>query len=171
MAANAVEIGQCNASIGERGCKAQTSDTIHKIIQQRLDGNAPWEIAAGPDVVCYYRYVKQIKKTVSDFKQNGNVQDLQATYKDCTWRLWQLKLTEELMKKPDDRKVIWYVDVTGNSGKTFLTKYLVTEGKTIRFENGKSADIKYAYNGQECVIFDLSCSQETHVVLYHGLHN
>ena len=55
--------------------------------------------------------------------------------------------------------MIWYVDDVGNSGKT----YLVTEGKCMRYENGKSADVKYAYNGQETVIFDLSHSQETHV--------
>ncbi|KAI0232162.1 hypothetical protein LSAT2_017480, partial [Lamellibrachia satsuma] len=149
-----------NASIDEKGCKAQTSDTIHKIIQQRLDVNAPWEIAAGPDVVFYYRYVKQIEKTVADFKQATNMTELQATYSGTTWRLWQLKLVEELQKKADDRKVIWYVDDAGNSGKTYLTKYL---GKCMRFENGKNAGVKYAYNGQDIVVFDLSRSQETHV--------
>jgi hypothetical protein len=34
---------------------------------------------------------------------------------------------------------------------------------TIRFENGKSTDIKHAFKGQKVCIFDLSRSQETHV--------
>ena len=40
---------------------------------------------------------------------------------------------------------------------------MLTEGECLRFENGKSADIKYAYDGQRCVVFDLSRSQESHV--------
>ena len=31
------------------------------------------------------------------------------------------------------------------------------------FENGKSADIKYAFNGEKICIFDLSRSQSDHV--------
>ena len=71
-------------------------------------------------------------------------------------------MLEETLNEPDPRKIIWYVDEKGNSGKTFVTKYLLTEGDTMRFENGKSADIKHAYNGQKNVIFDLSRSQESH---------
>ena len=74
-----------------------------------------------------------------------------------------MRLIEELHKAADPRKVIWYVDDKGNSGKTYLTKYLLTEGHTMRYENGKSADVKYAYQGQDTVVFDLSRSQETHV--------
>lgn len=48
-------------------------------------------------------------------------------------------------------------------GKTFITKYLLTEGDCLRLENGKSADIKYAVTGQKVVVFDLSRSQESHV--------
>ena len=33
----------------------------------------------------------------------------------------------------------------------------------MRFENAKSADVKYALTGQRIVVFDLSRSQETHV--------
>ena len=159
----AVELETMNASIGEKGCKAQTGDVIHKLIQQRLDGVTPIQIAAGDDVVLYFRYQKQIEKTVADYQQAQNVAELKATYESTTWRVWQLRLIEELQKPADPRKVIWYVDDVGNSGKTFLTKYLLTEGKCMRYENGKSADVKFAYNGQEIIVFDLSRSQETHV--------
>ena len=33
----------------------------------------------------------------------------------------------------------------------------------MRYENGKSADVKFAYKGQKVCVFDLSRSQETHV--------
>ena len=100
---------------------------------------------------------------MSTFIQEKNILDLKATYVGINWRLWQLKLIEYLQKDPDDRKVLWYVDEKGNSGKTFITKYLLTEGDTLRYENGKSADVKYALNGEKIVVFDLSRSQESHV--------
>ena len=72
-------------------------------------------------------------------------------------------MLEYIEKSPDARKVVWFVDEKGNSGKTYITKYLLTEGDALRFENAKSADVKYAYNGEKTVVFDLSRSQETHV--------
>ena len=39
----------------------------------------------------------------------------------------------------------------------------MTQGDTIRFENGKSADVKFAFDGQKVAVFDLSRSPETHV--------
>ena len=77
--------------------------------------------------------------------------------------VWQLKLIEDLTKPTDPRNVVWYIDETGNSDKNFLTKYLLTEGDCVRFENGKSADIKFTYTGERICVFDLSRSQEDHV--------
>lgn len=37
---------------------------------------------------------------------------------------WQLELLQELNNPPDDRKVLWYVDPKGNTGKTSMLKYL-----------------------------------------------
>lgn len=118
---------------------------------KEADDVTPVQIAAGDDVVCYFGYQQQIEITVANYIQAENVAELKATYESTTWRVWQLRLIEELHKKPDPRKVIWYVDDVGNSGKTFLTKYLLTEGNCMRYENGKSADVKYAYQGQEIV--------------------
>ena len=64
---------------------------------------------------------------------------------------------------PDTCKIRWYVDEKGGQGKTFLSKYLVSKGNCVRFENGKSADIKFGYNGQSICIFDLSRSQQDHI--------
>ncbi|CAI9729859.1 Hypothetical predicted protein [Octopus vulgaris] len=79
-----------------------------------------------------------------------------------TWRKWQDELLKELVNEPDQRKIIWYADPVGNSGKTYLSRYLQTlDG--IRFENGRSLDLKFMYNGQRIVIFDLTRSQEQHI--------
>ena len=118
----------------------------------------PIQIAAGDDVVLYFRYQKCIERCVEEYKQTENLDKLKASYAEVNWRIWQLKLVEELQKDPDPRKIVWYVDDVGNAGKTFLTKYLLTQGDCMRYENGKSADVKFAYKGQK-----VSRSQETHV--------
>ena len=75
---------------------------------------------------------------------------------------WQRALLEDLSGAPDNRKVIWITDPDGNSGKTYLSKWLIANKDAIRFENGKSADIKYAYRGERVVVFDLTRSQQEH---------
>ena len=114
-------------------------------------------------MVLYFRYHTMIESTVQKYLYEQNLEDLKVTYKDVNWRVWQLKLIEQLAKDPDDRKVTWIIDEEGNAGKTFLTKYLLTQGDCMRYENGKSADVKFAYEGQRICVFDLSRSQETHV--------
>ena len=159
----AIEKGTMIPEISAKGCEAQTTETIHKLITLRLKGVSVVTIAASDDVVCYFKYEKMIEKTVREFIQEKNILELKSDYVNINWRLWQLKLVEYLEKQPDDRKVVWYVDEKGNNGKTFITKYLLTEGETLRFENTKSADVKYALQGQRVIVFDLSRSQESHV--------
>lgn len=81
---------------------------------------------------------------------------------DIVLKKWQMDLLHDLEKEPDPRKIIWFVDRKGNTGKTYLSKYLLANKKAARFENGRSTDIKYAYKGERIVIFDLTRSQEEH---------
>lgn len=58
-------------------------------------------------------------------------------------RAWQSALIDELMFEADDRKIIWYCDPVGGSGKTQLAKYLVVKHKAL-VVSGKATDIKFA---------------------------
>ena len=71
-------------------------------------------------------------------------------------------MVETLEKEPHPREVIWYNDPIGHTGKTFMSKYLTLYKNAIRLENGKSADIKFAYQGERIVIFYLCRSQMDH---------
>jgi hypothetical protein len=72
---------------------------------------------------------------------------------------WQDKLTLEVQEDPDPRKIIWYIDKQGGKGKSELTKYLVKRHGAF-LAQGKSTDIKYAYNGEKIVIFDIPRSAD-----------
>lgn len=67
---------------------------------------------------------------------------------------WQSLLESKLSEDPDRRKVHWYVDTVGNSGKSYFAhgyrsrpSYVIT--------GGKHTDIFYSYNYEEVVFFDL----------------
>lgn len=41
-------------------------------------------------------------------------------------RSWQQSLESELLGQPNDRSILFYVDVEGNVGKTWFTKYMIS---------------------------------------------
>lgn len=93
-------------------------------------------------------------------------------FEKTIWKPWQFRLIQEVQRKPDDRKIIWYYDDEGNKGKTFLCEYLRSKGAKVLM-NGKTADIAYIYNGEKIVLFDYTRSMETYVNygLLEGIKN
>ncbi|AJP36460.1 replication-associated protein [Avon-Heathcote Estuary associated circular virus 24] len=58
---------------------------------------------------------------------------------------WQTTLIEALGLDPDDRKIYFYVDETGGSGKSWLTRYLMTSRDDVQaLSIGKRDDIAHA---------------------------
>ena len=56
---------------------------------------------------------------------------------------WQMQIVAKLMKIPDYRDIFWIYEPKGNTGKTYLAKYLhYFHGAIIT--GGKSEDMKYA---------------------------
>jgi len=75
---------------------------------------------------------------------------------------WQQALSDDLQLEADNRKIIWIIDVVGNSGKSYFalhykarTSYYVT--------GGKAADIYYGYGYEEVVFFDLARMKQEYV--------
>lgn len=62
------------------------------------------------------------------------------TYDNVVWKQWQQQIIDLCQTKPDSRTVHWVFDKEGNSGKSFLVKYLCLRFGTI-VANGKANDI------------------------------
>lgn len=74
-------------------------------------------------------------------------------------RSWQSDLREEIKGAPDNRKIIWYTDLKGSTGKSTLSKYLYFHDKvlTMTFADAKDLlNLVYKMQGLPCYIFDLS---------------
>jgi hypothetical protein len=58
---------------------------------------------------------------------------------------------------------MWYFDFNGNTGKSFMARYIKSEMDGFVVESLKTSDITYAYRGQKIVVFDLTRSCEKRV--------
>lgn len=64
-------------------------------------------------------YVTNIKKRISRKERL-----LKKRYSNIEWKSWQQEIIDILETEPDSRSIHWYYDRKGNTGKTFLVKYL-----------------------------------------------
>jgi len=68
---------------------------------------------------------------------------------------WQAELVQYLESTPHDRKVRFYVDAPGGTGKSYFAKHYRRNGeRPYVITGGKWSDIQYAYSRQSVVIFD-----------------
>nr|QTE03509.1 MAG: replication-associated protein [Grus japonensis CRESS-DNA-virus sp.] len=94
--------------------------------------------------------------------RHGNV-PLPYTGKDVIKRTqlypWQKELDDELLRKPNSRKIVWYYDPVGNNGKSAMLKYLIREHDVAFSAGGGTADIM-------CAIQEQINSSKTFVIDY-----
>lgn len=110
----------------------------------------------------YLMYYNTIKKIINEMKEKEQLLKLKKKFQNTTLRKWQQQ-TLSSVSDQGDRKVKWIYDEDGNSGKTYLSKYMVATQNAYYVTSGKTKDIIYGYKNQPLVIFDFSRSQEDHI--------
>jgi hypothetical protein len=65
---------------------------------------------------------------------------LRDVYNEVSWKDWQDELIRLHDQPPHPRAIHWFVDRIGNSGKTFVTKFLYLKHGVL-VANGKKADV------------------------------
>ena len=135
-----------------------------RITAQKIsEGSTLKEIAEDDDMwISYVKHSKVIKELAEMNKQTELKEKAKADMMNMKFKKWQARLLDRIKEQPHKREVLWYNDPVGHTGKTYMSKYLSLFENAIRVENGKSADIKYAYQGERIVIFDLCRSQSDH---------
>ena len=131
---------------------------IARVTAQKMAEGSTIEETANDDEM-WISYVKhsKVSKKQTEIKTKAKEEMSSIRFKQ-----WQSRLINKLNETPHQREVMWYYDPIGHTGKTYISKYLTLFQGSIRLENGKSADIKYAYQGERIVIFDLCRSQMDH---------
>ncbi len=83
---------------------------------------------------------------------------LASTMLTTELRPWQQEILKTTKTKPSDREVVWITDETGNSGKSYLARYLVArEGATL-MEPAPCRELAYLWSRSQSdlVVFDVS---------------
>lgn len=114
-------------------------------------------------VICA-RYPVFVKQYIQDKRP---VRDVPAH----PLRLWQQHLYDILVHEPNDREIIFVVDLIGNSGKTWFGKYYCWLHDNAQVLNpGKKADLAYALRDDLRVVFlDVARSKQGEFVQYDFL--
>lgn len=81
---------------------------------------------------------------------------------------WQKNIEKLYFTEPDDRKVHWFWEETGNIGKSAFVKYMIVKHKILFCSGGKHTDIMNLVFNQDmdncrCVIFDIPRANKGHI--------
>lgn len=102
------------------------------------------------------QYNKPLKRLEEEVQMKTMRDKLLKQYEGIKWNKLQQKILDILVENVDNRKVHWFYDEYGNSGKSFISKYLQLTRDTYYITGGKQNDILYGYEGQQLVIIDLA---------------
>ncbi len=112
------------------------------------------------------------KEMAGDWKKlHGNIPEasrykprelrvMEAEYKNVVWRPWQKNVIDIIEGPVDPRKVHWFWEPEGNSGKSYLTKWLYMNFKCI-VGGGKKADVFH----QVAMAFEKSDDADPELIL------
>lgn len=143
-----LEIGALSQKKGSQG-KRTDLHALRETIKAAFDeGNIYSEKDARddfPDVIAKYPHF--VKQSIADFKP-------QVTVEPFPLRPWQQELNGILNRPADNRQVIFVVDIVGNSGKTWFSKYYRQNHENVQLISpGKYADMAYMVNEFTRVFF------------------
>lgn len=145
---------------------------LHKLVEKLENGVSDYELLkTEPDTVERYRtFIKHSRSIIEEEKGKQYIQKEFNT--DKKLNDFQLKCVEKLSSQ-NDRQILWINDSQGGSGKTWLSKYMIANMKAIRFTNGKTKDIAYAYKNNPIVVFDFarSCEDRINYQIIEDLKN
>lgn len=95
---------------------------------------------------CEYELIRNQRQKVS----------VLSLYESVQWRPWQRDVIELIQTDPDPRRVHWFYDEAGNTGKSYLATYVLAKYESYLCTGGKVADIQYSYRREPIVLLDLS---------------
>lgn len=87
------------------------------------------------NIITNIKIEKSLEEQYDDF--------MNMEYKDIVWKPWQTKVINIINQIPDRRTVYWFWEPSGNTGKSFLCKFIDWKYSCI-IVNGKQNDV---FNG------------------------
>lgn len=99
-----------------------------------------------PIMAKYPRLASTIRRANIDSNIESNILE--------NFKPWQQLCLDIINTTTHPRKIHWWYDEEGNSGKTAIAKHIRSTQSCFYSNGGKHSDITYAYEGEKIVIFD-----------------
>jgi len=169
----AVEFANVRVSGRQDNVKREELNYV-KAAQEYLDSEERWSswlISKASENSRYIAEEAYILKAVKHLEENVAEAKLVRKIMHPNYMYqWQRELKEELMGETDDRKIIVYVDETGNCGKTSFGLSMMTEfpQRATMMQNGKTTDLVHVLtkenrNKLKIIFYDLVRSNDAHI--------
>lgn len=92
---------------------------------------------------------------------------------------WQEEILEIIKEEPDNRKIYWYYEDEGNTGKSSICKHICMNNKNALYICGKASDMKYAIiqfvlthkKSPEIILIDIPRSMDEKYISYSGIES
>ncbi len=110
----------------------------------------------------WYRYRRSFEAHKKEAEAEAILEEIKTEMSSVTLRGWQEEVVERL-ENQTNRQVLWVCDTIGNTGKSYLSKWLFANKGAFEIVSGKTSDIAFAYGGQNIVIFDLSRQKQSYM--------
>jgi len=138
------EFGEAQPSAGAG--KRTDIDRVYAFIKE---GNHDLQEVIDYSPTVYFRCQRVVEQLVQQHYKPPPALDL-----DQVWRPWQSALLAVLDAPPHPRHIHFYVDPVGNSGKSFICRWLSIHRSAFLVGPSKHDRIYYTYSGQAIVLFD-----------------
>lgn len=127
-------------------------------VQQAINEGMDWQ-----ELVATYfgecaKYGKFFQTLLHEKKQSDALEALKQQLTGSTLRSWQQELEALISSSPDPRQIMWFWDSKGNTGKSWMAKYLMAFHNALILESGRKMDLAYIFQQHlnPIVIFDLA---------------
>lgn len=145
------EIGTCQTKP-----QGKRSDLI--AVQQAIQEGMDWQELCETYFSECARYGKFFQTILGEKKQTTALEALKQELQNSQLRPWQQELKLKVEQEPDRRQILWYWDSKGNTGKSWMAKYLMAFSNALILESGRKMDLAYIFQNHlnPVVIFDLA---------------
>lgn len=107
----------------------------------------------------YHKWFNTLKK---EARKERALKTLKEQFSAVQLRIWQTRVLDRLIHQ-NAREILWVWDEIGNTGKTYLGKYIVAMKDAFYCTGGRPSDIAFAYDLQEYIVVDLARSTKLEV--------
>lgn len=132
---------------GERANPGKRNDIADAVEAMRKEGIKSAIVQFTSVFVRYHRGMEFVRRQLEETPKMPNFVP----------RDWQQQVIDMVSEPADDRKVIWVVDTAGQSGKSYLSRYLQLEKDAVQLA-GRMQDMSMLYDKEPIVVFDISRS-------------